>query len=286
MKKDGFALPLVLLVLFALELLTWASLTLATHEAAASAARERTTVAMRAAEASIRAAIRRWPLPGIDSLRAGQVLAFTDSAGTALTLRRNTAGQYSLTAVAASGRARVHATALLKTLDIDRAMTEASRAIVARNVLAAGTRFPPDTAVCAVPAAPMSVSDTLHLNDSTYAFAGLTWSELASMADSGLVYIDGSHIIGPGLQTGFVVVNGSVTLQTGADFRGIVVSRGAVQLQDGASLYGALLVRGDALVVAGAASITYSRCRVSLTLLQSNLTSRLARTQRRFIPHF
>jgi hypothetical protein len=286
MNRTGFALLLVLLVIAAIELLTLSTLTLATHEVISTAALERASIGSHAAESALRNVIRSWPIAGSDSLQVAQTITFTDSAGTIIAIRRNTPGQYQVSASAAAGRTRVREVALLEAVDAERGIAEANGVIVTRGPVAApNARFLLDPTTCPLPTT-LLAGDTAHLNDSTYAFAGLSWSELASVADSGLVYADHPYTIGPGSHTGIFAVKGNVTVQAGADLVGVVVTNGAVVVEDGVHIRGAVIVRGLGSAVVGAADLTYSPCAVAQVLQQTAAARRIARSSRRFLPVF
>jgi hypothetical protein len=285
MKRGGFALVLVLLVLAALELITLSTMTLATHESVATAAHERSFVASRAAESALRRLIRNWPLSAIDSLQVAQSTTIRDSTSAFVTVRRYNGGQYYATAFAPSGHTWIRASALLETLDLERALQEATRVVVSAVALnAPAARFQTDTTPCLLPAS--GVTDTLAAAVPGYAFGGLSWSELASIADTGFVYAGGDLIIPAGPYFGILIVAGDLRFQTGADFTGVAVVGGSLSVEDGASITGSIVVRGLAPARIGAADLVYAPCAVARALLQTPAARRLARSQRRFIPAF
>ena len=165
-------------------------------------------------------------------------------------------------------------------------MQEAARAVVARaTAYAPATRFLVDSSSCALPGARLP-PDTLATTQPEYAFAGLSWDGLASVADTGLIFSAAGFTVPPGAATGILVVRGTVTLQNGADFSGVIVVEGDVVIEDNVRITGALIVRGSGSVTVGAAQLTHSPCQVARALLLTPAARRLARSQRRFIPAF
>jgi hypothetical protein len=285
MKRDGFALVLVLLVLAALELITVSTLTLATHESVATAAHERSLVASRAAESALRRLIRNWPPSAIDSLQVAQSTTIRDSTSAFVTVRRNNGGQYYATAFAPSGHAWIRESALLETLDLERSLQEATQAVVSAAALnAPSARFQTDTTPCLLPSG--GVADTLAAAVPDYAFGGLSWSELASIADTGFVYAARDLLIPAGPYFGVLIVAGDLRFQAGADFTGVAVVGGTLTVEDGASITGSILLRSLAPPRIGAADLVYAPCAVARALQQTPAVKRLARSQRRFIPAF
>lgn len=286
MNRPGFALLLVLLVVGAVELLTLSTLALATHESVSVSAHERAIQASRAAEAALRRVARKWPIPAVDSLRISQATTLADSNGVTIAVRRNTWGQYHAVASLRAGPLHVRETMALHTLDLERALAEATGAIVTQSpVVAPNVRLVTDQNPCAASIAQIA-NDTTLLAAPGYAFGGLGWTELASVADSGFVYAATGVIVPPGLHAGVLVVDADITFVTGAVFNGLIVSRGAIRIEDGVHITGAIIHRGRGSVTVGNADLTYSRCVVGQALLQTPAWRRLARSARRFLPAF
>ena len=284
MNRPGFALVFVLLVVAAVELLSLSIITLATHENVAAAAGERTLQRERAAEAALHRLIRAWPA-GLDSLRLAQSVTIADTAGVVITVRRNTWGQFLATA-APAGHARPREIAILETLDLERALSEANQVFISSGPMTApATRFSVDSTTCPLPFA-TAARDTTLLGDSTYAFGGLSWQEAASIADTGFVYVNGDHVLPAGVHSGVLIVDGDLRVENGADYTGLVVLSGALQIEDGVHITGAVIVRGRAAAVVGAADLVFSRCAVVQALVQTRAAGRLVRSQRRFLPAF
>ena len=286
MNRSGFAVLLVLLVVGAVELLTLSTVALATHEWVSISAHERVVQGTRAAEAALRRIIRSWPIPTVDSLRVSQLATITDSNGVVITIRRLTWGQYHAIGTVAAGQARVRETMLLRTLDVERAVAEASAVLATRTpFLATSARFLVDSNPCTL-AIPQIAADTLLLADHSYAFGGLRWPEVASVADSGFIYAAGATVLAPGVHGGVLVVDGNLTFSAGTVFNGLVVANGDVAIGDGVHITGAVLQRGLGAMTVGSAVLTYSPCMVGQALLQTPATRRLVRSERRFLPAF
>jgi hypothetical protein len=287
MRRRGFAIVLVLFVVAAVELITLSIVALATHETMVAAAQEQTAVAARAAESAIRRTIRTWPDPAVDSLAVSQTAINRDSAGVMVRVRRNTWGQYLVDASAPAGRHAVLRSAVLETLDFERTMQEASQVLVTRGpVTAPAARFSVDASSCVLPAT-RSIADTLAGLTPGYAVGGLDFNELASLADTGLVYSAAAFSVTPAAPfTGILAVNGNITFLAGSVFTGLTVTSGNVIVEDGVHITGAIIVRGGGSVTVGAADLTYSPCAVGRAVLATPAARRLARTQRRFVPAF
>ena len=229
---------------------------------------------------------RAWPVAAVDSLAVMQTTTMHDSAGGALTVRRIGWGQYLVTATAPAGMHQVRKSALFERLDFERGMQEAAQVIVASApVSAPAARFLVDSSSCALPGARLP-ADTLAAIQPDYAFAGLSWDGLASVADTGLVFSAAGFTVASGAFAGILVVRGTVTLQNGADFNGVIIVEGDVVIEDNVRMTGALIVRGSGSVSVGAAQLTHSPCQVARALLQTPAARRLARSHRRFIPAF
>ena len=287
MRRRGFAIVLVLFVVAAVELIALAIAALATHETLVTGAQERTALAARAAESAIRRAIRAWPEPAVDSLLVSQAAVLRDTTGVTVRVRRTTWGQYLVSAAAPAGPHAIYRSAVLETLDIERAVQEAGQALVTRGpVNSAAARFSVDPSSCALPAM-RTVADTLAELTPGYAFGGLDFNELASVADSGLVYSAAAFSVTAAAPfSGILAVRGDLTFAAGAVFTGLAVTGGNVFIEDGVHITGAIIVRGAGNVTVGAADLTYSPCAIGGALLATPAARRLARTQRRFIPAF
>ncbi|HEX6062755.1 MAG TPA: hypothetical protein VFZ04_00985 [Longimicrobiales bacterium] len=286
MKREGFALVLVLLVVAAVELITLSTIALATHESVAVSAQEQSVSASRAAEAAIRRLIRRWPHPAVESLHVSQTASLVDSTNVVVTVRRNTWGQYLVTAAAPAGGSWIREVALLETIDVGRAVEEANLALVTRGpVSAANARFSAAPHACVLPAAPTG-GDTLLTANARYAFGGHEWRELSTLADSGFVFSAGDVVLASGVHDGVFVVSGNMTIASGAVVSGVAVVGGGLTIEDGVHITGSIIVRGRGSSTVGAADLVFSPCAVAHALLQTPASRRLIRSQRRFIPAF
>jgi hypothetical protein len=286
MRRAGFALVLVLLVVAAVELITLSTLALATHESMALSAQEQSLSAARAAESALRRLIRGWPHPAVDSLAISQTLALRDSTSVVVTVRRNTWGQYLATAAAPAGSSWIRQVALLETIDVARAIEEANLALVTRGpVSAPNARFSAAPNTCVLPATPTG-GDTLLTANPHYAFGGQDWGELSSVADSGLVYSAGDVVLAAGVHDGVFVIAGDLTIAAGAYASGLLVVGGNLMIEDGVHITGSIIIRGLGTAMIGAADLVLSSCTVARALLQTPASRRLVRSQRRFIPAF
>ncbi len=293
MNRNGFALLLVLLVVAAVELITLSTLALATHESVAVSAQERRSVALRAAEASLNRLIRAWPSPAVDSLRVSESVVVRDPSGVFITVERSTWGLYHATAVTSAGAGWMRAASVLEVLDYERGIREAAQAMAP---------FPAVQTACLPPPVP-AYDDSVRFVAADYAFAGLSWRELASIADtivSGgypvktdslgkaigqFVYARGSLALPSARMAGVLVADGGLAVPTGAEFEGVIVGRGAVILADGAQVTGGIVADAANLVIGNTPPL-YSSCAVGQALLGLPASRRLASTYRRFIPVF
>jgi hypothetical protein len=286
MRRAGFALVLVLLVIAAVELITLSTLALATHESVSVSAQEQSRSAARAAESALRWLIRTWPHPAVDSLNISQTVTLRDSTAVVVTVRRNTWGQYLVTAAAPAGSSWIREVALLETIDIARAIEEAHQALVTQGpVSARNARFSVDANTCILPAMP-SGGDTLITANPQYAFGGHDWPELSSVADSAFVFAPGSAVLPAGAHDGAFVIAGDLTIASGADLSGLAVVGGDLSVEDGVHITGSILMRGRGSAVIGAADLVFSPCTVLRALVQTPASRRLIRSPRRFIPAF
>jgi len=325
-RRAGFALLLVLLVVAALELLTLSTLALATHEAVTTNAVERMLVARRAAEAALRRFTSAWPARGATHVAIAGSIAFRDSAGILLTVRRHAWGIYEVTAAAPAGAAPVRAALVLRTLDVQRALDESNAALLAAGrIISSGATFTTaDTLACTLPYQPALTPAAVVTVNAQYAFGvagvvidsaravlpagyalgGVRWDEAASIADSivtgsyaaivdstgspqaRLIYSAGDLTLMPGPAAGILLVDGDLDARPAAEFDGIIVVRGTATLADGVRLSGSLRTQGSGSTILGAAVLTYSRCRCAQALLRTPAGARLIPGRRRFIPAF
>jgi hypothetical protein len=325
MRRPGYALLLVLLVIAGVELLTLSTLALATHESIIALAQQRTIPAQRTAEAALRRVVRNWPTGAVDSLVIGQTMASHSVGGTVVTIRRHAWGLYEVVAHVTVGDAVVREAMVLRTLDFHRGMRESNEAIaVAGSLVAPAARLGnTDALACALPyvaerpaasitlsaarfayAWPEALIDSAHVvQPAGYALAGVRWSEIASVADTvlhggvyfppedstavlKLAYAPGDLAVLGGHGYGLLLVDGDVDIQGGVGFNGIIVARGTVRVADDVRISGTLRIQGTGLSSIGLADITYSRCWSGRALLEVPAARRLIAAQRRFIPAF
>jgi hypothetical protein len=215
MMRPGFALVFVLLVMAAVELFTLSSLALATHEIVLTEVRLNTAVAERAGDAALRAVMHEWPIAEIDSLSIGETAFLNRPDQVSITVQRTAWGTYYATAHAHAGRSTVRRAAVLRKLDIGRALTESNEAVVtAGTIVAPLAELSVDSvSICSLPvvadrpAALLTVSssrdaigwaaarvDSAHAVLPTgYALGGVRWDELSAIAD---VHLSGSVDLG------------------------------------------------------------------------------------------
>ncbi|HEY0671544.1 MAG TPA: hypothetical protein VGD27_04705 [Longimicrobiales bacterium] len=326
MRRDGFALLLVLLAVIALELLTLSSLALATHEHAVAAAQKRTVRARRQAEAALRRVASAPGRYALDSLLVGQHRVFTDTGGITITAHRHGWGLFEINAAAPAGQARLRRSIVLRQLDVQRAFTEINEALVSAGPLTAATATitAGDTLDCTIPLVPLraaravtvaraadaidwpdaTIDSTHAISPAGYALGGLAWSELEGIADtvlSGatqLVARDtaGVPLIRLAYAPGNLIVTGGegqgLLLVDGdldfqtGQFAGLVIVRGTLAIGDGVRIDGGVRVQGKGVTSIGAASLNYARCHAAQALLAVPAATRLVRGARRFIPTF
>jgi hypothetical protein len=304
MKRDGFALLLVLLVLGAIELLTLSALALATQETAIVSAQQRTLAAGRAAEAALRRVVRAWPIAAVDSLRVGQSATLTDTGNVQVTIRRNTSGLYLVTAIAPAGRTHIRALAALRTLDDELGMLESNQPIIAAGpVFSPGAQI--DTVALSCQPGAFAVPLLPRYRPAGYAFGGLHWEEAASIADTVIrassyvpptdsaggpvvrfVYAAGDLTLSAGPALGVLLVDGSLKIDPGVQFQGIIVVRGQADIGDGVHITGSMIIQGNGVSSIGAARVSWSRCTCAEALTGTAAAGRLITAQRRFIPAF
>ena len=294
MNQSGFALVFVLYVIAAMELLALSTLALATHEAVAVHAEERTAVSRRAAEAGLRRFARGWPHPAVELLGIGGSTLVTDTSGVQLTVHRHQWGLYEVRAAAPAGHALVQQAMVLRTLDVAAGLQEATHVMRSAGHAA-------DSLTCALPTA--LTQPMVWPTSSGYALGGVHWDEALSIADTvanGSITMSATDTLGHALPrvlysagdlaaagqgAGVLLVNGDLTLLAGAEFTGVVVVRGAVVLAPGALVTGSLWVQAAA-PGPPAGQVTFSPCRSAWALLNSPGSRRVVQASRRFIPAF
>ncbi|HET9441258.1 MAG TPA: hypothetical protein VFO52_13870, partial [Longimicrobiales bacterium] len=326
MRRDGFALLLVLLAVIALELLTLSSLALATHEHAVATAQKRTVRARRQAEAALRRVVSSPSRYALDALLVGQHRVFADTGGITITAHRHGWGLFEISAAAPAGRAVLRRSIVLRQLDAQRAFSEMYDALVSAGPLTAATATftTKDTLDCAIPLVPLRAArsvtvaraaDAIDWHDATidsthaispagYALGGLAWSELEGIADtvvSGETYLVDRDTAGVPLTrlvyapSDLIVSGGQghglLLVNGDLDFRagqfaGVVIVRGTLAVGDGVRVDGGVRVQGNDLSRIGAASLNHSRCHTAHALLAAPAAGRLVRGARRFIPTF
>jgi hypothetical protein len=323
MTRPGFAVLAVLMIVGAIELLTLASLALATHESVIADTRQRTSIARRAAQAELRSLVRDGLPPNLDSVLVGQSRIVSRDHDVVVLVQRHSEGLFELAASARTGQTAVSEAMIVRTLDYQRGIQELNEAVLAAGPLAIhhATLLASDGATCTLPSVPPraasavtvtraghafgipnAIVDSVHATPiSGYAFAGLRWDEIASIADTMvngslepaadslinlLVYAPGDLVMNAGHASGILVVDGNLTLRGGVEFDGIIVVRGTVHIEDAVRISGALRIQGTGASTIGAADITYSRCGCARILRESPAGRRLIRAQRRFIPTF
>lgn len=80
-----------------------------------------------------------------------------------------------------------------------------------------------------------------------------------------LGHVDGDLRLVGGAGQGMLLVDGDLTLKTGARFEGVVVARGSVHLESGAQVLGVVLA--DAVALEGGSIVQYSSCAVDRALV-------------------
>jgi hypothetical protein len=294
MNRRGFALVFVLYVIAAMELLALSTLALATHEAVAVHAEERTAVARHAAEAGLRRFARDWPHTPVELLAIGASTTMTDTSGVQLTVHRHRWGLYEVRAAAPAGPAFVRQAMVLRTLDVATALQEGTH--VMRSAGSAA-----DSLSCALPAA--LTQPAVWPVPNGYALGGVLWDEAFSVADTianASVTMSATDTLGAaqprvlyspgdlaaaGQGAGILLVNGDLTLLAGAEFTGVMVVRGTVTLAPDAHVTGSVWVQAGA-PNPPAGQLTFSPCWSAWALLSSPGSRRLVQASRRFIPAF
>ncbi len=80
-----------------------------------------------------------------------------------------------------------------------------------------------------------------------------------------LVHVDGDLRLVGGAGQGMLLVDGDLTLKTGARFEGVVVARGTVRLESGAQMVGVVLA--DQVALEGGSIVQYSSCAIARALV-------------------
>ncbi|HEX6559195.1 MAG TPA: hypothetical protein VF021_07015 [Longimicrobiales bacterium] len=185
------------------------------------------------------------------------------------------------------------------------------------------TASPPTISATAAVTGSILVDTMLAIPDSL-ALGGLSWSELASVADraeSGiispaavhdatscdqaaagnwgdpfqpgspcadyfpLIVSRGDLQVQGGAGQGILAVAGTLTLSAGASFVGVIIARDGVSIEPGAAVHGSVRSRGPAALIDDA-TIAYSRCAIARALAQTPAGRRLMLKPRTFIPAF
>jgi hypothetical protein len=267
MNRRGFALAFVLLIIAAVELLTLATLAIATHESLIADARVRTVVAARTADAALATLAGSWPMPALDTLSIGGRITWSAGNRTVIELERTAWGTYHARAIANSGRATIRRAVVLRKLDAARGIDESSEAMVAAGPIAAPfAEFEiANASGCIIPriaerppalitladrhhalGLPVARVDSLHaVLPAGYALAGVRWDELASIAD---VHANGTIALIPTDSAGallfpLILANDDLILASGKG-QGLIFVHGNLQIQPGVQFDGIIVVHG------------------------------------------
>lgn len=271
MNRAGFALLFVLMVAAAIQMLTLSTLAVATHESAAVFSAERTAIARRDAEATLRRIAREWPLPSpADTMDVGQTTAIPGSRGVVVRITRRTWGVYDLVASAPSGKAVVRQRMILRKLDLHRVMAEANDAVTAAGFVDAGDATltaVDDGGSCGLSVPPQRLPRTLTLSSrrytiglpeavvdsahavspSGYAVAGVRWEEARSIADhvaSGEIALTATDSTGASVVR-MIYSPGDLGIQ-GGHGAGMLLVDGNLRMAPGSRFDGVIVVRGTA----------------------------------------
>jgi hypothetical protein len=267
MNRGGFALAFALLIIAAVELLTLATLAIATHESLIADARVRTVAAARAADAALANLARSWPIPALDRLTIGERLAWPAGNHTVIELERISWGTYHAGAVASAGRATIRRAVILRKLDVARGINESGEAMVAAGPIAAPlAEFEiVEASTCTLPHIPerppalVTLADRHHalglpvarvdsphaVLPAGYALAGVRWDELASIADvhaKGTIALIATDSAGAPLFP-LILANGDLTITNGKG-QGLIFVHGNLQIQPGVRFDGIIVVHG------------------------------------------
>lgn len=271
MKRDGFALVFALLAIAAVELLTVASLALATHESLVADTRQRTIIATRAAEAALSSLEHSWPAHGVDSLRVGQTVVLSVGNQVSIEVARTGWGLFYAVASASTGRVTIRRAAILRQLDLARALSESNEALVAAGaVVAPLAQFVlVEDRDCVLPViierapAPITLSSRRHalgLSDARidsahavlpagYAAAGIRWDEVASIADlhaGGFMHLTATDSAGTPVYP-LIYADGDLTINAGSG-HGLIFVRGNLQIEAGVQFRGLMVVQGTVTI--------------------------------------
>ena len=267
MNRGGFALVFVLLVVAAVELLTIASIALATHEAVIADARVRTATAQRNAEAALKHIARAWNASGIPPIAIGQTIFPAGANPVEISIQRTAWGLYHARARASSGRASIERAAMLRTLDLHRAMHESNEAIVSAGplLLARTALSTDDEERCPLPYVPempaanvtvpnrhfaLGISnariDSAHsVLPAGYAAAGIQWDEIASIADvqaSAVLHLVETDSAGARI---FPLIYAPSDLQIASGSgQGLLFVNGSLTIEENVRFDGLVIVRG------------------------------------------
>jgi hypothetical protein len=264
--------------------------------------------------------------PPLDSLRVAQTARVSAGSGVVIMVTRHSWGLYEAVASASAGSSLIRRRMVLRKLDLQRLLSDANDAVVAAGFVQAHNALlsAADTRSCVLPvptprpARPLTVSaaryavgladavvDSVHARPPAgYALAGARWSEIESVADvmAGstlqmhatdtlgmpivqLVYAPTDLTVsGDGI--GMLIVNGDLSIESGATFAGVIVVRGNVIMSSDVRMSGSVRVQGTGATDLGTAQITYSRCAIAEALLESPAAARLINAERRFLPTF
>ena len=325
MNREGFALLFVIVIAAAIELLSLATLALATHESVLVTTRTTSAVADRTADAALRRVARTWPDPAIaDSLRIGESITRNAGGGVVLEITRLSYGVYEAAVRVPAGTTTMQRRMVLRLLDLQRALAEANDAVVTAGFLSSNATLSTSPEVCALPVAaprfprlltvsaerfgaghPQAIVDSLHaVTPAGYAFAGVRWKEAAALADAivrgswtlspadstgqplvQLVYSPASLTVN-GSGAGTLLVDGDLRMTAETVFRGAIVVRGTVEIEDDVEIEGSLRIQGRGASNIGSARISHSACAIAPGLLEAPAARKLIARGRRFLPAF
>ena len=274
MNRAGFALVFVVAIVGAVELLTLSVLALASHEAVISDMRLRSAVAGRTADAALARLASAWPHKQLDIMKVGTRLTLHTANNTVTIVERVSWGLYHVTAHAEYGKARAGRAAVLRTLDVHRALRESNEAVVTAGFLIAPSaeitinageacsspipaQRPP--ALVTVASAKHAVGlpdariDSLHaILPAGYAMAGVRWDELQSIADlvvSGPLSLSDTDSLGaPVFPLRYAPADLEITGGTG---KGLLFVAGNLKIAAGTSFDGIIVVQGRAEIADG-----------------------------------
>ena len=268
MNRGGFALVFVLLVIAAVELLIIASVALATHEAVIADTRVRTATAQRKAEVALKQIAREWSESGIPPIVIGQTIVPAPASLVETSVQRTAWGLYYARARARSGRAIIERAAVLRTLDLHRAMQESNEAIVSAGplIVARAEISVDDEERCSLPYAPERPAanvtvpnrhfalgihnarvDSAHSTlPNGYAGAGIRWDEIPSIADiqaGAVLHLIESDSTGARI---FPLIYAPSDLQIASGTgQGLLFVNGSLTIEENVRFDGLIIVRGQ-----------------------------------------